>query len=129
VNMPRAVVSALREWKLAHPGEYVFPAQRAKILSLRIMVACGLLPAVEAAKLFNADGKLKYTGMHCLRHFYASWLINRIADGGCELPPKVVQDQLGHSTLAMTMDRYGHLFPRTDSTGVLDRAADSLLGA
>lgn len=27
------------------------------------------------------------------------------------MPPKVVQDLLGHSTLAMTMDTYGHLFP------------------
>jgi integrase len=46
-----------------------------------------------------------------LRHFFASFLINRRADGGLELPPKIVQTWLGHSTIAMTMDVYGHLFP------------------
>jgi integrase len=128
VPMPKAVVSALREWKLAHPGEFVFPAPRAKVLSLQTLIRLGLIPAVMAAKLFTADGKLKYTGLHSLRHFYASWCINSVENGGCGLPPKVVQDQLGHSTLAMTMDRYGHLFPRTDSTGILDKAAEALLG-
>jgi integrase len=54
----------------------------------------------------------KYYGLHSLRHFNASWLINRKADGGLELPPKEVQTRLGHSNIAMTMDVYGHLFPR-----------------
>ena len=30
------------------------------------------------------------------------------------LPPKVVQERLGHSSITMTYDRYGHLFPRGD---------------
>jgi integrase len=46
----------------------------------------------------------KYTGMHALRHFFASWCINRKVDGGHELPPKIVQERLGHSTIAMTLD-------------------------
>jgi integrase len=46
----------------------------------------------------------KYPGPHCLRHFYASWLINRKEDGGLGLPPKMVQELLGHVTLAMTTD-------------------------
>lgn len=33
-------------------------------------------------------------------------------------PPKRVQDIAGHSTLSMTMDTYGHLFP--DPEGYLD---------
>ena len=45
----------------------------------------------------TADGKAKYTGLHSLRHFYASWLINRKEDGGLGLPPKVVQERLGHA--------------------------------
>ena len=40
----------------------------------------------------------KYSGFHALRHFYASWCINRRADGGLELPIKVVQGRLGHAT-------------------------------
>jgi integrase len=38
----------------------------------------------------------------------------RKADGGLELPIKTVQQRLGHSSIVMTSDTYGHLFPRTD---------------
>jgi integrase len=62
----------------------------------------------------DANGNAKYTGLHPYRHFYASWLINRKADGGLELPIKTVQQRLGHSSIVMTSDTYGHLFPRTD---------------
>jgi hypothetical protein len=58
--------------------------------------------------------KAKYTGLHALRHFYASWCINRKKDGGLELPPKMVQERLGHANIATTMDTYGHLFPSGD---------------
>jgi integrase len=70
----------------------------------------------------------KYSGLHALRHFFASWCINRKADGGLELPPKVVQERLGHSTIAMTMDTYGHLFPRGDDEQELAAAERSLFG-
>jgi integrase len=70
----------------------------------------------------------KYPGFHTLRHFYASWCINRRADGGLELPPKIVQERLGHATLAMTMDVYGHLFPRMDDAGALAEGERALLG-
>ena len=70
----------------------------------------------------------KYPGLHALRHFYASWCINRRADGGLELPPKVVQERLGHSSIMMTMDVYGHLFPRGDDLEEMAAAERSLLG-
>ena len=61
----------------------------------------------------DEDGKpvlqAKYTGLHALRHFYASWCINRETDGGLELPAKVVQERLGHSSITVTLDTYGHL--------------------
>ena len=71
----------------------------------------------------------KYTGLHALRHFYASWLINRKADGGMELPGKRVQERMGHSSIAVTMNTYGHLFPSTDDQKALAAAEKSLLGA
>jgi len=57
-----------------------------------------------------------------LRHFYASFCINRKEDGGLGLPPKIVQDRLGHANLAMTMDTYGHLFPQEIDSEVEDAA-------
>ena len=71
-----------------------------------------------------ADGKgePKYS-MHALRHFYASWCINRREDGGLELPPKTVQARLGHASIVMTLDIYGHLFPSGDDGTELAAAA------
>ena len=80
------------------------------------------------AGVVTADGKAKYTGLHALRHFFASWLINRKEDGGLGLPPKVVQERLGHASIVMTMDVYGHLFPRGDDSKELEDAATALLG-
>ena len=48
--------------------------------------------------------RAKYTGFHTLRHFYASWCINRKEEGGLGLSPKVVQDRLGHASINMTLD-------------------------
>jgi integrase len=80
-----------------------------------------------AVRLVTADGKAKYTGMHALRHFYASWCINRTEDGGLGLPPKNVQERLGHASITITLDRYGHVF-KGDDPGELDEAAQALLG-
>jgi integrase len=86
----------------------------------------GYLPAQVAAGVVDGDSKAKYTGLHSLRHFFASWCINRRVDGGRELPPKNVQTLLGHTSITLTLDRYGHLFPSVDSSG-LDQAAALIL--
>ena len=74
----------------------------------------GFIPAQIATGVITTNGKAKYTGLHSLRHFYASWCINRRVDGGLELPLKVVQARLGHASVQMTAECYGHLFPRGD---------------
>jgi integrase len=48
-------------------------------------------------------------------------------DGGQGLPP-VVQELLGHSSITMTMDVCGHLFPRGDDRTELAIAERRLLG-
>jgi integrase len=90
------------------------------------MIAAGVTSEEEGADS-KARERAKYTGMHALRHFYASWCINRRVDGGLELPAKVVQERLGHSSIMMTMDVYGHLFPRGDDSAELEAAERSLL--
>jgi integrase len=70
--------------------------------------------------------KPKYLGLHALRHFYASWCINRRADGGLELPIKIVQTRLGHASIQMTADVYGHLFPSQDDGAELAAAEKAL---
>jgi integrase len=124
------LVNALREWKLACPkGELglVFPNTLGRIESLGNIVRFALHPAMIAAGLV-IDGKPKYSGLHALRHFFTSWCINRRVDGGLELPLKVVQARLGHASIQMTADRYGHLFPRGDDRAELAAAEDAFLG-
>ena len=48
-----------------------------------------------AAGLTKPGDKPKYSGLHNLRHFLASWCINRKADGGLELPPMTVKAAWG----------------------------------
>jgi integrase len=69
----------------------------------------------------------KYSGLHALRHFFCSWCAARPQDGGLGLPLKTVQHRMGHSTLAMTADRYGHLFPSTDDAEILAAGERALM--
>jgi integrase len=127
VPLPKFVVNTLKEWKLACPkSELVFANGAGKIESLANIINRGLIPAQISAGIVGADGRAKYTGMHALRHFYASWCINRTKDGGLGLPPKNVQERMGHASITITLDRYGHLF-KGDDAGELDAAANALL--
>jgi integrase len=131
VPLPPIVVNTLREWKLACPKSAlgpVFPTGTGEIEHHANIVVRGLAPAQAAAGVVNKDGTAKYTGLHSLRHFYASWLINRKEDGGLGLPFKTVQHRLGHSTIQMTADVYGHLFPSGDDGVELAAAQKALLG-
>jgi integrase len=138
VPLPPIVVNTLREWKLACPKselDLVFPNRSGNIESHANIINRGLIPAQLTAglttKSLNGQGQpiitAKYTGLHALRHFYASWCINRKADGGLELPAKVVQDRLGHASIVMTLDLYGHLFPTNDARNELAEAERLLL--
>jgi len=140
IPIPSKVLAELREWKLQCPYSELglaFPTRAGKILTHVSIIRHGVIPAVTAAGVTVRTGRTKdghpilepkYAGLHSFRHFFASWCINREVDGGCELPAKIVQERLGHATIGMTLDRYGHLFPRGDDTAELDAAASTLLG-
>jgi integrase len=124
------VVNALKEWRLACPrdeSDLVFPGERGPLV-LTTIIQFIWHPAQIAAGVVAKDGSAKYSGLHALRHFYASWCINRRADGGLELPIKVVQARLGHASIQMTADRYGHLFPRGDDGAEMAAAEEAFLG-
>jgi integrase len=129
VPLPPIVANALRELKLIRTDtDIVFVSSRGHIRNHSNIVKYALIPAQIAAGVAKPDGTAKYTGLHALRHFYASWCINRREDGGLGLTPKLVQERLGHSTIGMTLDVYGHLFPRGDDGSELAAAEKSLLG-
>lgn len=157
VPIPPLVANTLREWRLAcprprtgqkdsdenwlteemRPEQLVFPNGHGRIESLANIINRGLIPAMITAGVASDTGEkddngkpimaAKYTGMHALRHFYASWCINRQTDGGLGLQSKSVQERLGHSSIVITMDIYGHLFPRGDDGQELAAAEAALL--
>jgi integrase len=132
VPLAPQVVQALREWKLQCPKGtgLVFPAVSGAAVALHNNTVRSFIAAVRAAGVVDEDGKPKYSGLHALRHFFASWSINPKERGGLGLPAKVVQELLGHSSIAMTMDTYGHLFPASDDVHErLAEAAGALLDA
>lgn len=153
VPAPPMVINALKEWKLTCPkratgkvdaaGEEVFvlelcfPNGTGKVEQLNNILRRGLHPAWVAAGVtietdkIDQNGKAilapKYTGLHALRLWFVSWCINRKEDGGLGLPPKNVQERMGHSTVAVTMDLYSHLFPSEDSAEELAAAERAFL--
>ena len=122
------VVNTLKAWRLASTSKgLVFATRTGKSLDHPSLWARMLAPAQIKAGVVTAGSKPKYS-FHALRHFYASWCINRRVDGGLELPLKMVQARLGHASIQMTADRYGHLFPSGDDGAELAAAEKVFLG-
>lgn len=115
----------------------MFLCGKGKVESLASIINRALVPVQLRAGVTAETGKLddegkpihtaRYTEMHALRHFYASWCTNRPQDGGLGLPPKVVRERLGHATIKLTINTYAHLYPRGDDYDELDAAASKLL--
>lgn len=80
------------------PDGLLFRTRRGTVVGARLL-SDAMQPAARAA------GLPPRTGLHCLRHFYASLLIR----SGCSV--KVVQARLGHATAKETLDTYAHLWP------------------
>jgi integrase len=64
------------------------------------------------------EAKIKPIRFHDMRHTFTSLLIDQNEN------PKYIQEQLGHSTIQMTFDIYGHLINKTnqDSTTRLEES-------
>lgn len=141
VPIPPIVIEALTAWKKVAPKsdlDLCFPTGTGSVEGLANMRRRGWIPAqIKAGVTLDTGEKdkkgnpildAKYSGLHSARHFFASWLINRKEDGGLGLPMKVVQDRMGHATIAITADTYGHMFPAESYADELAAAQFALLG-
>lgn len=122
----------------------VFPTRTGRIASRSNIAITVLWPTQIAAgvtaPVLDRDGKpklddngkpvlkAKYTGLHAVGHFYASWCINWKVEGSLELRAKMVQERLSHANIAMTLHTYGHLFPRGEDGKELAEAELRLVG-
>jgi integrase len=104
VALTPTLVSALRRYRLASrfkaDDELIFPSERGTPLDGRNLVQRQFAPALRKAGL-------PHMRFHDLRHTYASLLI---AQGE---HPKLISEQLGHASVQITLDRYGHLMDQS----------------
>lgn len=123
VPIPEAMILALREWKLQSPPNkagLVFASKVGAPIDAKTIQG----PWITLQKRLGwvTDRKHRYR-FHDLRHVYASLLIERGLD------VKEMQYLLGHSSAAMTLDTYGHLFndrPDKAHAAIAEIAADIL---
>lgn len=102
VALPTFLRHMLSEHLANYPSKgYMFTSAKGQPLR-RNFYRREFVPAVQRAKLPRG---LRF---HDLRHTCAALLI---ANGA---HPKEIQERLGHSTIRVTFDRYGHLFPSLD---------------
>jgi integrase len=107
IPMSPTVFNTLREWQRACPkgeSDLVFPNTLGNVQPLGNIGQRVWFPLQREAGLVDAEGKPLFN-FHALRHFAASLWI------GLGFTPKRLQVMLGHSSVQMTFDRYGHLFP------------------
>jgi len=103
VELPPELGRILKEWKLVVPRsalvrDLVFPRVDGGVLDKGNLFHRGWVPLRQAAGLPD----LRF---HALRHYYAS---SMIADGASA---REVMEAMGHSSVQITFDVYGHLFP------------------
>ena len=81
-----------------HDDDYVFAKQNGKPLQINNFAQRSFADLIE----ISGVRKIRF---HDLRHTCATLLLGR------EVNPKIVQERLGHSDIAMTLNRYSHVTP------------------
>lgn len=132
IPLSQPLVMMLKEWKLRttykRPDDLVFPSKVGSYTCHEDMVKRKFLPLFtklaeqhkqDSAQHPEAPARFNW---HALRHFAVSCWI----DAG--LSPKTVQTFAGHSSLQVTMDRYGHMFKSDDHKKAMDAIAADMLG-
>lgn len=115
IDMTEGLVQVLQEWKANCPTsdkDLVFPNAAGNYHNPANLNRRVFQPLIEKAGI-------KKIRFHDLRHTYTSLLIAE------NKQPSYIQSQLGHSTINMTMDTYGHILPTVREQCV--NALDSIL--
>lgn len=118
VNLPTRIVNLLADYRESYPaleGDFIFWTKSGTPIDPDTWYKRRFIPTVKRAKL-------RPIGLHTLRHTYASLLINQ----GESI--KYVSKQLGHASIQITADLYGHLFKET-SVSAMNRRSMRIPGA
>lgn len=115
IDLAPQLVKQLKLWKLACPKsklDLVFPNEAGNPLSPINMVRRKFEPALKEASI----DRIRF---HDLRHTYASIQIDLNTN------IKYLQNQMGHSSIRVTMDTYGHLI-KTSNTEAAARLGNAI---
>jgi integrase len=106
VALPSLAVEELRRWRLAQAEELLKLGIRADD-GLHIVTQADGSPLRPRSLTHVVSEFLKKWGvtLHKLRHSHASHML------ASNVHPKIVQERLGHSSIAITLDIYSHLMP------------------
>jgi integrase len=100
-------INALRQWRVGCPKgdlDLMFPNGAGNVESQGNILNRVWGPLQRSCAITDDNGRGRYT-FHALRHAAASLFIAHLG-----WTPKRVQSVLGHASISMTFDRYGHLF-------------------
>jgi len=118
IIIPPTLRQVLRKHQLSCPKserDLVFPNQNCGYLAGPNLLRRHFYPALRRAGL-------RRIRFHDLRHTYASILIAQ----GENI--KFIQNQLGHGSIQVTLDRYGHLMPEIQH-GASERLEQTVFGS
>lgn len=119
IDLPQTAVRALREQqallfaKGLRTSPWIFPNEDGAPMSPRNLIRRSFVPILKKAQAeLNAEAGIgekpdlfPSIRFHDLRHTAASLMLE------LGVHPKVVQERLGHSSIAVTMDTYSHVLP------------------
>jgi len=129
VDVPPSVLATLAIYRAFYPplpGGFIFRPETGQWLDSDNWFRKSFVPVAVMAKLRPATASEdrddeQLVGLHTLRHTYASLLINQ----GESL--KYVSAQMGHASITITADLYGHLFKATSAAAM--RKLEAQIGA
>ncbi len=119
IDLPSVAVRALREHRARLMAEnrmapWIFPSEAASPICPRNFIRRSFEPMLrsiqakvdeEAAKAGRLADRFPAIRFHDLRHTAATMMLE------LGVQPKVVQERLGHASIAVTMDTYSHVMP------------------
>jgi integrase len=122
IKLPNLAVEELQRWRVAQAEELLKLGIRADE-SLHVVTKADGEP-IQPRSLTHAMSKFLdqwNMTLHGLRHSHASDMLAK------NVHPKIVQERLGHSSIAITMDIYSHLMPNMQNEAAI--AVDAALRA
>ncbi|QFT62689.1 site-specific integrase [Roseivivax sp. THAF30] len=126
IPMAPLVRVTLEDWLSAGPASpqrLVFPNGAGKVQNYANIYNRVFKPMLIANGIVDEDGIAKF-GIHALRHAAASLFIEQGWN------PKKIQTLLGHASINMTMEVYGHLFENAEEdVAMFEKLETDLLAA